>query len=91
MSHYAWYNLSPQGKHVTSVTFQTLGYISEAAVFGFVGISVEHYVYATPFCWTFVIAGFFIVIIGRYAAVYIAYYLFAMCPGGSKENILSFK
>ena len=20
-SHYAWYNLSPQGKHVTSVTF----------------------------------------------------------------------
>lgn len=21
MSHYCWYNLSPQGKHVTSVTF----------------------------------------------------------------------
>ena len=21
MSHYAWHNLSPQGKHVTSVTF----------------------------------------------------------------------
>jgi len=91
MSHYGWYNLSPQGKHVTSVTFQTLGYIAEAAVFGFVGVSAEHYVFQTPFCWGFVVAGFFIVMIGRYAAVYIAYYIFACCPCGSKENYLTFK
>jgi len=76
---------------VTSVTFQTLGYIAEAAVFGFVGISIEHYVRFTPFCMIFVVAGFFIVIIGRYAAVYISYYIFQLCPGGSKDNRLSFK
>lgn len=37
--HYTWYNLSPQGQHVTMVTFQTLGYIAEALVFGYVGIT----------------------------------------------------
>lgn len=38
LSHYSFYNLSPQGKHVTSVTFQTLGYMAEATVFAFVGV-----------------------------------------------------
>ena len=38
LSHYAFYNLSPQGKHVTSITFQTMGYMAEATVFAFVGV-----------------------------------------------------
>mmetsp|Transcript_36181 Transcript_36181/g.55571 ORF Transcript_36181/g.55571 Transcript_36181/m.55571 type:complete len:80 (+) Transcript_36181:801-1040(+) len=42
-AHYTWYNLSPQGKHVTSVTFQTLGYAFEAFVFSFVGLSFMFY------------------------------------------------
>lgn len=67
-----------------------MGYIAEAAVFGFVGISVEHYVRFTPFCLSFVIVGFFIVIIGRYSAIYIAYYIFSLCPVGSKDNKLTF-
>lgn len=39
MSHYAWHNLSPQGKHVTSVTFQMLGFAAEAATFCYVGLT----------------------------------------------------
>jgi NhaP-type Na+/H+ or K+/H+ antiporter len=38
LSHYTYYNLSPQGKVVISVTVQTLGYMAEATVFGYVGI-----------------------------------------------------
>ena len=89
MSHYTWYNLSPQGKHVTSVTFQALGFLAEAAVFSFVGVSVPYYIDLVPYCVPFIIAEFFIVIIGRYTAIYLSYYLFACFPG-AKENNLSF-
>jgi sodium/hydrogen exchanger-like protein 6/7 len=88
-SHYAWYNLSPQGQHVTSVTFQTLGYISEAAVFAYIGLSATHYIFNTSFCWKFVLAEFFIIIIGRYIAIYSSYYTFACCKG-KKANKLEF-
>lgn len=91
-SHYGWYNLSPQGKHVTSVTYQTMGYIAEAAVFALIGVSAVDTVTLTPFSWRFVIAEFFIVIIGRYIAVYASYYLFSSnCCPGTPENHLSFK
>lgn len=63
--------------------------MSEAAVFGFVGVSAEHYVVYTPFSWQFVLAGFFIVIIGRTAAIYISYYIFVPMPVGSRDNRLS--
>jgi len=68
-----------------------LGYISEAAVFGFIGVSAEHYIFLTPFSWGFVVGGFFIVIVGRYLAIYISYYVFEVCPIGSKENYLNFR
>ena len=82
MAHYAWHNLSPQGKHVTSVTFQTLGFGAEAMVFVFVGLTVTYYA-QKEICWKFVIAEFFIVIIGRFGAIFISYYMFGCCR---KEN-----
>lgn len=75
MAHYAWYNLSPQGKHVTSVTFQTFGFASEAFVFSFIGLSLMYYK-DYPYCWQFIVAEFFIVIIGRYTAICMSYYMF---------------
>lgn len=39
-SHYTWYNLSPQGKSTTTVTFAFLGHTAEAAVYSYVGISL---------------------------------------------------
>lgn len=86
MSHYAFYNLSPQGKEVTYVTFQTLGYISEATVFGFIGISATFYLYSKPICWSFIVAEFFIVIIGRFVGVYFSYYLFEICSRSRCDN-----
>jgi NhaP-type Na+/H+ or K+/H+ antiporter len=89
LSHYAFYNLSPQGKEVTYVTFQTLGYVSEAVVFGYIGVSATYYLVEKPICWKFILAEFIIVIIGRYLGVFISYYLFAFFPG-SNYNLLSF-
>ena len=39
-AQYSWYNLSPQGKSVSAVTFQTLGYFSEALIFSYIGIGI---------------------------------------------------
>lgn len=89
MSHYAWYNLSPQGKHVTSVTFQTLGFIAEAVVFGYVGITAAYEWLNYERDLVFVVIGFFVVIIGRFGAIYITYYMFACVPG-DKRNKLTF-
>ena len=32
-AQYSWYNLSPQGKHVSGVTIATTGFLAEAFVF----------------------------------------------------------
>ena len=39
-AQYSWYNLSPQGKSVTAVTFQTLGYFAEALIFSYIGLGI---------------------------------------------------
>lgn len=39
MAHYCWYNLSPQGKHVSSVAFQVIGYGTEAFIFVYLGLT----------------------------------------------------
>ena len=39
-AQYAWYNLSPQGKSVSAVTYQTLGYFAEALIFSYVGLGI---------------------------------------------------
>jgi len=49
-AHYAWYNLSPQGQHVSSITFQTFGYAAEAFVFSFIGLSIMFYT-TYPYSW----------------------------------------
>ena len=63
--------------------------MSEAAVFIYVGIIFSYNYYLYPICWPFVGVMFFIVIIGRFAAVYLSYALF-MCCKGREENKLSF-
>jgi NhaP-type Na+/H+ or K+/H+ antiporter len=89
MAHYAWHNLSPQGKHVTQVTFSTLGFGSESFVFCYVGLAVILYVGENLqyICWKFVICMLFIIIIGRFLAIFTSYYIF-FCKK-SKEASLS--
>ena len=89
MAQYAWYNLSPQGKHVTSITFQTFGYAAEAFVFSFIGLCVMAYK-DHRYCWKLIVAEFFIVIIGRFTAISASYYMFE-CFKGDKSNKLNFR
>ena len=89
MAHYAWYNLSPQGKHVSSISIQTFGYGAEAFVFAFIGLSLMFYK-DHPFCWPFIVCGFFIIVAGRYIGILTSYYMFNCCKGNPK-NTLTFK
>ena len=43
-----------------------------------------------PYSWTFIFAGFIIVIIGRYTSIVSSYYMFECCKG-SKSNKLNIK
>ena len=42
-ANYAWYNLSPQGKQSSVVIFQFLGFIAEAFVFAYLGLTFFSY------------------------------------------------
>ena len=43
MARYAWHNLSIQGKIITGMTFNTIGYFSESFVFVYLGIVFYNY------------------------------------------------
>jgi sodium/hydrogen exchanger-like protein 6/7/sodium/hydrogen exchanger 8 len=43
MARYAWHNLSIQGKIITGMTFNTIGYLSESFVFVYLGIVFYNY------------------------------------------------
>ena len=87
LSHYAFYNLSPQGKHVTSVTFQTLGYMCEATVFAYVGVIFPQELMTQPWCWKFVLCEFVVVIVGRFTAIFVSYYFFELFLGDPKNKL----
>jgi hypothetical protein len=58
-----------------------LGYISEAIVFGYVGLTSCYNYLNYEFSWQFVLAEFFIVVVGRIAAIFLSYYIFICIPG----------
>jgi NhaP-type Na+/H+ or K+/H+ antiporter len=47
MGHYTWYNLSPQGKSISSVSVSIFGAISESLVFTYIGLSLFTYANST--------------------------------------------
>jgi len=67
MGHYTWHNLSPQAKHVTSVSFQVIGYAVEAFVFGYLGLTYFAY---ESFDWSkeLIIIELVVVCVGRFVA-----------------------
>ena len=53
LSHYAWYNLSPQRKQNSSVTVEAIGFAAEAFVFVYIGLTSFSYnelEWCLPFC-----------------------------------------
>ena len=96
MSHYAWHNLSPQGKHVTSVTFQSIGYGAEVIIFCFVGFSLAPTMKDSAnhgVVWKFIFMELFILIISRFMTVLLTYYLFRLCQSkkSKEKNYISLK
>ena len=43
MAHYTWYNLSPQGKTISSVTVSVFGSAAEGIVFTYIGLCLFTY------------------------------------------------
>lgn len=64
MSHYTWYNLSPQGKHASFIVFEFLGKLSEAFVFIYLGVTLFSFK-ENRWSWELFVAEIFIIIIGR--------------------------
>ena len=67
MGHYTWYNLSPQSKQISCVTFSILGYAVEAFVFAYIGLTFFSYM---DFAWSLelIIIEIVVVFIGRFTA-----------------------
>ena len=75
---YSWYNLSPQGKHVSAVTSQTLCYFAEALIFCYIGVGIFSYK-ASDWSFEFIGYEFAIIIVGRLLSVIIVQYSFVLC------------
>ena len=86
-AHYTWYNLSPQGKATTSVTYEFLGKTAEAAVYCYVGISLYTCI---PEYWSFgfIAWQFSIIVVGRIIGVIGTFYLFRLC---FRKKTIAFK
>ena len=63
-AHYGWFNLSPQGKHLSSATFQVIGFGFEAFVFCYLGLSFFSFV-KNDWSWQFILLEGFVCIIAR--------------------------
>ena len=65
MAHYAWYSLSPQGKTVSSVTIQSIGFGFEAFVFAYLGLSFFSY-WEYEWSWEFILMEIVVILVGRF-------------------------
>ena len=78
-AQYSWYNLSPQGKSVSAVTFQTLSYFAEALIFSYIGLGI----FRQPqqdWSLSFIGMELFLIVFARLVSVITIQYLF-VCFG----------
>lgn len=86
-AHYTWYNLSPQGKSSTGVTFGFLGTAAESFVYAYIGIGLYSLI-PTWWSFSFVFAQLIMIIIGRVACIIFTFYLFRLC---FKKKTINFR
>ena len=83
-AQYSWYNLSPQGKSVSAVTFQTLGYFSEALIFSYIGLGI----FKQPqqdWSLSFIGMELVLIVMARISSVLLIQYLFLLC--GAQKSL----
>ena len=82
-AQYSWYNLSPQGKSVSAVTFQTLGYFSEALIFSYIGLGI----FQKPqedWSLSFIFIELLLIVLARIFSVLFVQYAFVFCGADHK-------
>ena len=83
-AQYSWYNLSPQGKSVSSVTFQTLSYFAEALIFSYIGLGI----FKQPqqdWSISFIGIELLLIVFARISSVLLVQYAFLLC--GSEKSL----
>jgi len=100
MAHYTWYNLSPQGKTISSITISIFGSAAESFVFAYIGLCTFTYTRFEqgedapleeekyPWSVSFIVIMCTIIIVGRTIAVWTAHGLVSLC---SKKPDVTFK
>lgn len=78
MAHYGWYNLSPQGKVLSSASIQVIGFGLEAFVFAYLGLSFFS-LYEQDWSYQFILYEAAICIIARFIGTVCLLYLTALC------------
>jgi NhaP-type Na+/H+ or K+/H+ antiporter len=77
-AHYTYYNISPQGRQTTTLTFSFLGELAEAAVYSYVGIALYSTI-PTWWSWSFIFLQLFIIFGGRIVGVLSTFYCCRLC------------
>ena len=77
-AHYSYYNLSPQGKVATTLSFSFLGETCEAAVYAYVGISLYSMI-PTWWSFSFIFIQLGIIVAGRIFGVLCTFYTCRCC------------
>jgi NhaP-type Na+/H+ or K+/H+ antiporter len=67
LSHYSWYNLSPQAKTASSIAVQVAGYLMEAFVFSYLGLTIFSYL-EMDWSFGFSVIMILVLLVGRYTA-----------------------
>lgn len=86
-AHYAYYNLSTQGRQTTTLAFSFIGETAESAVYSYVGLSLYSTI-PTWWSWSFVFLQFAIILCGRVVGVLSTFYTFRLC---CKKQTINFR
>lgn len=77
-AHYAYYNMSTQGRQTATLSFSFIGELSESAVYSYVGLALYSTI-PTWWSWSFVVLQLLIIIVGRVMGVISTFYCFRLC------------
>ena len=86
-AQYAWYNLSPQGKHASGITIATLAYLAEAFVFVIIGLGLTSFVF-TAWAPYFALMCIVVSFVMRMVSTIAVHYFFIACR---RRRALNFK
>ena len=75
--------MSPQGKSVSAVTFQALGYFSEALIFSYIGLGICNQP-QQDWSITFISLELVLIVLSRLVSVLLVQYAFVLCGADHK-------